>query len=56
MNIDLRTQKTTIDTINTILNHDAIAEVKTEKGGEKIVVVEINRNLRNSEQVNKNEQ
>lgn len=55
MNIDLRKQPTTIDTINTILNNNAIAEVKTEKAGEKIVVVEINRSLRDSEKVQTNE-
>lgn len=55
MKIDLEKQPDTIESINTILNNNAIAEVKTEKGGDRIVVVEINRNLRHSEQVDSND-
>lgn len=49
MSIDLRNHPDSIDTINEIISNNSIAEIKTEKNGDKIVVVEINRTLKHSE-------
>ncbi|MCQ2544303.1 MAG: hypothetical protein MJ126_09085 [Lachnospiraceae bacterium] len=49
MNIDLRQYPESIETINSIISKNSIAEIKTEHGGEKIVVVEIDRTLKHSE-------
>lgn len=51
MNIDLKDYPETIDAINTIVNDNNIAEIKAEKNGKRIVVVEINRTLRQSKEL-----
>lgn len=51
MKIDIAEHHETIDAINTIVNNNNIAEVKAEKNGKRIVVVEINRTLRQSKEL-----
>lgn len=51
MKIDLTKHHETIEAINTIVNNNNIAEVKAEKNGKRIVVVEINRTLRQSKEL-----
>lgn len=46
--------KQTIDTINSIVNNKGIAEVKIENGN-KIVVVEVGRSLRSTENIKEKE-
>ncbi len=49
--MDVREHPKTIETINQILNNKGIAEVKAEKG-DKLVVVEVRRTVKNSEKEN----
>ena len=51
MKIDIAEHHETIDAINTIVNNNNIAEVKAEKNGKRIVVVEINRTFRQSKEL-----
>ena len=46
--------KPTLNTINAIINNKGIAEVKIEND-DKIVVVEVGRNVRSAEKVKKND-
>jgi len=55
MNIDLQKHPDSISEINKIVNSNNIAEVKAEKNGKRIVVVEINRTLRHSKEIPDNE-
>lgn len=49
--MDIREHPKTIETINKILDSKGIAEVKAEKG-DKLVVVEVHRTVRNTENEN----
>lgn len=55
MNIDLQKHPESISEINKIVNSNNIAEVKAEKNGKRIVVVEISRTLRHSKEIPDNE-
>jgi len=49
--MDVREHPKTIEAINKILDEKGIAEVKAEKG-DKLVVVEVRRTVRNTESGN----
>lgn len=49
--MDVREHPKTIEAINKILDEKGIAEVKAEKG-DKLVVVEVRRTVKNSENGN----
>ena len=49
--MDVREHPKTIEAINKILDDKGIAEVKAEKG-DKLVVVEVRRTVRNTENEN----
>lgn len=51
MSIDLRDYPETLDTINGIISNNSIAEVKTERNGQRVVVVAIERTLKQSEDI-----
>lgn len=53
--IEIRNQNMILDTLNEILNHGGIAEIKNEKrkGEDNIVVVEIKRELRSKDPLKK---